>query len=73
MDNQYGKLIFGIISLLIGIVFLFQHNRIIKIQGESKDGDYSEEIRIKKFKVAGIMAILGGIFLLFQYFNNLSL
>ena len=63
-----SKLVFGIIFLLVGVVFLFLHKKIIKIQGKSKDDDYSEEIRIQRFKVGGIMAILGGLFLLSKYF-----
>lgn len=68
MEDQYSKLVFGIISLSIGIVFLFLNKSIIKIQGESKGDDYSEDIRIQKFKVVGVIAMLGGIFLLFKYF-----
>lgn len=73
MDDQYRKLIYGIISLLIGIVFLFQNKRIIKIQGKSREGDLSEEIRIKKLKVVGVIAILGGVFFLLQYIFDFSL
>lgn len=67
MVGQESKLVFGILSLLLGILFLFFHKRIIKIQGESKEGDFSKEIRIQKFKVVGVIAIIGGIFLLLKY------
>ncbi len=67
MKDQYSKLVFGIISLLIGIIFLFKNKKIIEIQGKSKEGDYSEEIRIQKLKVAGVIALIGGIFLILQY------
>jgi len=69
MRGQYFKLIFALISILIGLVFLFLNKQIIRVQGESKAGDYSKEIRIKSFQVGGIFAILGGIFLLFEYFS----
>jgi len=67
MQGSYIKPILGILSFVIGIIFLFFSKEIIKLTGESKEGDYSEEIRIQNLKVAGTLLFLTGLFYILKY------
>jgi len=67
MQGSYIKPILGILSFVIGIMFLFFSKEIIKLTGESKEGDYSEEIRIQNLKVAGTLLFLTGLFYILNY------
>ncbi|MHB2149773.1 hypothetical protein ACX8XP_12005 [Calditrichota bacterium LG25] len=67
MQESYIKPISGILIFVIGIIFLFFSKEIIKLTGESKEGDYSEEIRIQNLRVAGTLLFLTGLFYILKY------
>ena len=61
MTQQTYGLLYGIVFLILGIILTFFYKRIIKIQGESKKGDFPMNQRIRKLKIGGIGFLIGGI------------
>lgn len=66
MDNT--SILISVILLIVGFVFVFFHDKIIEMQGESKD--YTYEQRKYGMIIVGIGSlIIGTIFLLISVFN----
>lgn len=62
MSDESYDLLFGILILLIGLLFTFLHNKIIQLQGESNKGDFTLDQRRRKLIASSIVFLIGGIY-----------
>ena len=66
MNNK--SIIISTILLIMGFVFVLFHNKIIEIQGESKDFTYYER-KYGMIIIGSVFIIIGFILLLLEIFN----